>query len=658
MLNKAVAKVKSIFKKEEEPEREKQVWRYWENCIKRAEKDQKEMGKDWTAAEDRLKCKNNEESRSGDEKPYVNGFRQHYEALKGFLDQTTAGFKVVPTDAFVIDSEAIKQAECDYKYLTYVWGEQKCQAVSSQKLDSTIIRNLGVTLPGFDRKKWMPNLKYVAAKNLFSDPDCEGIREKANWEGFKENISIEELVSKNDLTEEEIEKIKSNAGSLLSEEEQVEHELGEPEHKMFTVVTLYHIFARNDAAIRKLKDDEQQTPEKKTAAKLNLTTPKRYLQFVKGLERPLRDEDNWPYDLDDNEFPTTVLMFNKVSEDAFGFTDHKQMSRLDTAFDNVMYDIEQAAYWEANKKFAGTPEARSLTNAEIEDFLANHKKTYLAKMIGADGKPKIQQIDTGKFSPELVTALKVIDEQRDKASAIGELLFEKAAEYKDVTATSALIHESNIHQKINRRLGGPEGYEMSMTEDAIKMLEIAHQFVPRHSLLRVPVPKWDWDEAGNPYETSDFFMDLKSYPWPQAKIMLNKPDVKLVKLGVDAIVGQELAAYWRTSEECPPRLFKLSTKIKVLPGSTRSITKEHRAGILKQYYVEIYLPLYQVVGRWDLAVNFVDHISTLIGLTEGKDFLPDPDWMKQFVEQQYRMAEAAQAQEAETQNAERGKEGE
>lgn len=623
---------------------QQQICLYWMNCIKRAEKAQ--PTDNWNAAKDRLECKGANED---EKKPYVNGFRLHYETLKSFLDQSIAEFKITPTDAFIMNDFVIKQAECELAYLTYVWNEQNCQIASSQKLDSTIIRNIGVTLPGFDKRKWMPNLKYIPAKNLLLDPDCEGIRADAKWEGYKEPITVEELVARNPgLTAEEIKDIKEKAGSLLSDEEKTDVDDG-LDKKMFSVITLYHIFARNDAAVRKLKDGEEKIPEteteKEAVQELNLTTPKRYLQFVKGLKKPLRDVDEWPYELDDNEFPTTVLRFNTSVENSYGFTDNIQMERLDTAFDNIMHDIEDSAYWEANKKFAGTPEAGDLADADIEKFLRDPKKYYFPKMVGSDGKSKIVCIDTGKFSSELVGALKVIDEQRDKASALGELMATEASHFKDVTAIGVRVHDANVHQRVNRRLGGPESYEASICEDAIKMLEIAHQFVPRYSLLEIPIPQIAINEVGETYETGEIYNDYVSLPWEQVEVMLNRPDVNLIKLGIDAIVGAELAQYWRTAEELSPRLFKLSTKIRVLPGSTRTITKEHRAAILKQYYQEIFQPLYQAMNRWDLARNFLDHISRLIGLGESKELLPDMSSVQQFMQEQEMMKQIALQQQ-------------
>ncbi len=635
MFNKAIEKIKKIVGKSDISEgNNRQITTYWMNCIKRAEKAQPK--EDWLAAMNRLKCKkgSGEEGRGGEEKPYVNGYRLHYEAMKAFLEQRNAEFNVTPTEPFLTNPTIIKQSQCDLAYLTYVWNEQRCQNIAGQMLDSAIIKNLGVTLPGFDKKKWMPNLQYIPAGNLLFDPDCNGIREKAGWEGYRENISVEELLSKApELTEDEIEKIKSNAGSLLTDTEQDEYDLKDPDKTAFSVVILYHIFARNDIAVRKFAEEEDM-PDKAKVKVLNLTTPKRYLQFVKGLERPLVNEEGWPYELDDNEFPTTILKFNNPVEDSFGFTDHKQMERLDTAFDNVMHDIIDQSYWEANKKFGGTKEAGDLTQADIEKFLRDPKKWYLPNIIGSDGKSKIQCIDTGKFSPELVASLKVIDEQRNNASAIGELLSTQTAEWKDVRAISARIHDANVHQKINRRLSE---YEIAIAENAVKILEIAHQFVPRYSLLEVPVPKWTLDEGGNPVETGETYMDYISYPWEQVQVMMSRPNVTLIMLGADAIVGPELAPYWRTAEEYSPQLFKLSTAIQVIPGSTRSITKEHRAAMLKEYYNEIFFPLYQLMGRFDLARNYLAHISTLIDLGEGKDFIPDLQSMIKFNEQWQKM---------------------
>lgn len=101
---------------------------------------------------------------------------------------------------------------------------------------------------------------------------------------------------------------------------------------MYRTINVVHIFARNSAAIRRETKEDADEPEKvdvPLAEELQLTTPRRYMQLVEGWPALLVDEEDWPLDLDDDEFPTTHLQFNQLNNDMYGFTDFKQMEKLD-----------------------------------------------------------------------------------------------------------------------------------------------------------------------------------------------------------------------------------------------------------------------------------------------------------------------------------------
>lgn len=609
---------------------ERQLWRYWTNWIRRSKK--KHPTKDWEAAKKALLGPENIEE--VEKLDAVSGYRLQYESLKSFLDQVEPTFQVTPPDAYSDDPLAGKQAECDFAYLRYIWNEQKCQTAQAEKLDSALIRNMGYTLVGFDKKKWMPTVTYLPAKNVFLDPDFSGVRDRDNAIGYQEEISIEELRARHShLSNDDITIIAKNGGSVLTEEQLKE---SNPEDlKLYKTVIIYHIYARNDAAIRKhTEGEEDEIPEKSLVEELNLTVPKRYLQFVRGYHAPLTDTDSWPYDLDDDEFPITPLSFNKVTESLYGFTDHKQMLRSDLLCNAIFRDMEKAAFWAGQKKFGGSGMAGDLEEAKVDAFLNSTNKCYIPGILESNGEPKIREIQVGQFSPELVNAYKVSDEARTKASAIGELLHTEAKDFKDVTALAASIHDANVHQRVNRRLGGSEGYEMSIAQDAIKVLEIAHQMVPKLSVIEVEVPQIVVGPEGELINTSETTFEYLTLPWQQALQTLQKPSAKLIQLGADSIVGQELVEYWRTSDEYPLKAFKLSTRIRVLPGSTRSITKEQKAAMLKQFYLEVFMPLYQATNRWDLAVAFIGKIGQTAGISNIDDYLPKKDDMQRFMQEQ------------------------
>ena len=310
------------------------------------------------------------------------------------------------------------------------------------------------------------------------------------------------------------------------------------------------------------------------------------------------------------------------------------MERMDTMSDQVMQWVELDAFYSAIRKYVGPEFTGTITKQVMEDFLNSNKRSYLPGFVGDDGKPMIQEIRVGQMNGDMREVYKMMHEQAISASADSELAIESLADYKDVTAMGVRADMERRHQRNNLRLSGPRGYETSIHADAVKILEIAHQFVPRYSVI---------DSGGED--------GLESLPWPQAQIAILAGG-HLLKLGIDAIVGEELAESWKTSEELPMVAIRLSTKVQITPGSTRNLTQAQQAAELTQFYNETLFPtIYEPMKRHDLAAKFITHIATFMqGLDKMEDFLPAPEEVKQFLQQQQQAAE--QEAQAEREKAE------
>ena len=644
--------IKKLIKKEPlglEPTTDQQkIWRYWSSAVKRAKKSQ--PSKKWEAAQNRFAVKNKED------RPFVNDTRKQHEASMSFLDQQDASFKITPSEVWMNDVPSLKAAECDSAYIKRIWVEQKCQKACSRKLNDALLINNGTTLPEFDLKKWMPNLRFLPQQDVLIDPDCGGIRENANWEGYYEDVSLEEFRSwHKKLPEAVFVKIAKTAGSVLEETER--SALDDIDIPMYQTIKVAHIFARNSAAIRKEKEEDEEkvvAPDKKLAAELQLTTPRRYMQLVDGWHCLLVDEPAWPHDLDHDEFPTTTLQFNQLNGDTYGFTDHQQMERLDVLGDDVMGYLARASFWAAVQKFGGSS-ATAHNQTEIENFLNSSEVAFLPSILGPDGKPSVVPLQRGAIDSAQMEFYKLLSEQVREASSLSETLSNADAQtFKDVTALAANIADANMHQRINRRLGGPWGYEQSIAEDAIKMLEIAHQNVPIMSEIAmvVPVPTGEVDElTGEPVidemgqPLSKEKEQVVSLPWEQAKKALSEGG-ELIKLGVDAIVGPELAQYWPYKQ--PAVQWRLNTKVVVEPGTTRSVTRQQQAASMKQLYLEMFQPFYQIIMQYNpvMGLNFMRGFLEFVGRwaqvpnieakLPGMDDLAQmvQDWMQQQQQQQ------------------------
>lgn len=617
------------------------VVKYWLNAISRAEK--KIPFDKWEIAENRLNAKCNTENTDADERPVVNDFRNHFEGSKAYLDQRDPSFKILPSAAYSKDLNVIKQAECERTYLERVWLEQECQIAQSQKLDSSLIRNVGFTMPFFDKKKWMPCLKYIPAKDVRIDPDCGGIWEKQSWQAYKEEISVEQLKADSpQITKDDIALLKQKNDSTLTEDELKDTAEGDKE--LYTCVTVWHVFARNDAAVRMYESDdsEEKLPGPELRQALKMDTKRRYLKIVDGIKRPLANMDKWPFDLDHSEMPITLLQMNKSPESMYGFTDYEQMVRMDEMGDRVMSYVESDAYFSSIRKYLASKGVELPSDISIEDFINNNRRSVLLDMLDEAGNPLLKEMTVGTINTSLPGHYELMEKQAKIASGQNELQVESMADFKDVTAIGVRYQEQKLHQRVNLRLSGPRGYEKSIQQDAVKMLEIAHQMVPKYSVVSQIQQVEEPNEETQMMELieREVPVDMK---WEDAKAALVNGG-KLIKLGVDAIVGPDLAEYWTTNEETPIEEIRLSTKISVVPGSTRTITQQQEAADLENFYNNILFPtIYQPMMRMDLAVRFTDRIGKLKGINDMEDYLPQASEVAEFI-QQTKAAQQAEAQ--------------
>lgn len=636
----------------EEPKivnKDKKIYLYWMGRIGRAKKAQPKDK--WEAVQNRYAVK----TRQDNERPFVNDCRKQHEAIMSFLDQQDASFKITPSEAFVNDIDAGKRAECDAAYLKRVWNEQKCQKVESRKLNDAVLRNNGFTLVQFDLKKWMPTLRYLPPTRVLIDSHCGGIEEEANWEGYWEDITFEQFRAWHpELSDTEFIAIAKKAGSVLEEKER--DGLDEDDLNLYRTVRVYHIFARNSAAIREPeKTEEEIVPDKKLAEELQLETPRRYMQLVAGHHKLLVDEEAWPFDLDHDEYPLSHLQFNQVSESLYGFTDYQQMERMDELGDDIMRDLGLASFWAAVTKFLGS-KTMPVDKNELNEFLNSAKTAYLPNMLDQDGKPKMLPVERGKINPGQMQLYELVEKATKEASTLSEVLSNADAQtFKDVTALAARISDENMHQRVNRRLGGPWGYEQSIAEDAIKMLEVAHQMVPKLSAVsvmeQVPVNGLANEDGLPVTEEQEVVKDLS---WNEALAAI-KNGGTLIKLGVDAIVGAELAEYW--PYKMPSEQWRLNIKVVVEPGTTRSVTRQQQAAVMKQLYLEMFFPFYMELAKLEptagfkYARDFLEFVGRLAQIPNIESKLPDMEEIQQIVEQ-FKQQQQQQMQQEQQQQAE------
>jgi hypothetical protein len=93
--------------------------------------------------------------------------------------------------------------------------------------------------------------------------------------------------------------------------------------------------------------------------------------------------------------------------------------------------------------------------------------------------------------------------------------------------------------------------------------------------------------------------------------------------------------------------FKLSTNVRVKKGSTRDTTAENNAAIMKQFYLEVFQPLYMATNRLDLAANYSKMMGQMAGIPHIDELVPTAEDTKMTMQKN---AEVEQIQKAQAMN--------
>ncbi|HET6442632.1 MAG TPA: hypothetical protein VFH53_09660, partial [Phycisphaerae bacterium] len=118
-------------------------------------------------------------------------------------------------------------------------------------------------------------------------------------------------------------------------------------------------------------------------------------------------------------------------------------------------------------------------------------------------------------------------------------------------------------------------------------------------------------------------LDGKGLPWEQVReLMRTVPGTEIVELGVEAIVGPELAQHW--VEKQPLEIVRRDLRVTLDEGGTQKTARLEEGAVLKELAGDVLLPLYQQAQRPDLTVELVRRILWLAGVAEADALVPKP----------------------------------
>jgi len=189
-----------------------------------------------------------------------------------------------------------------------------------------------------------------------------------------------------------------------------------------------------------------------------------------------------------------------------------------------------------------------------------------------------------------------------------------------VTATAARIAEDAEAARMNARL---HRFEKLIASSSAQVLAMAHRMLTRYSTVErkivtlIPDPMTGEVSDQESYQLDD--NAGQGFPWDQTR-QLVADGAEIIHLGVDAMIGAELASGWIDQE--PLEIIRRSVMVTVEHGSTQRRVRMERLDQFQQLYKEMIAPLAMAVGDYGSMLAAASKALSMADLSEFESVLP------------------------------------
>jgi len=545
---------------------------------------------------------------------HANIWRAKVDTQAAFQDSEPAKVRFMPPE-WAGDEEAREEAECVEHVYSYLDREQGIRAQISRMGHSADVTNNGFVAVRFDQRKRLPGVFFLENDRVAIDGDCGGWLDRAEWVAYYEMIAAEDLAEW--YPDVPFEALRDAA---RKNEEATTHDDGREADRVATVSNslqkckVWRFFARGKAALYDREpattpaDREGQPHFERFRKRHGLEEPRRYLFLIEGVEVPLEDMDGWPpeYLLDTNEWPLEHLTNNRGYDTVYGHTDYRHeralLQELERAVTNIV-----ARHGIDGLKLGGHPSLKDRAE-EIKQWLQKPGVQFLPHMLDANGKPLIQPVETNALTQHDLAYISQLQEMYDQISM--QPRASRGDEDPGKTATASQIESDWQNARNNFRL---RQFEWAIANVARKVMQMARVTLRR--LTWVEVPRLPEDGGG--YAVIEMLA-------AEANAALSDPavDADLIQVGVEAMVGPELSAYWQDwptggIEQAGRRRWALrNLRVSVERGSTQRSTRLQKVKAFVETYVQMILPVITQLGAIDAAIESASKVLSMQDLDE------------------------------------------
>ena len=547
------------------------------------------------------------ESKKGS-RPVTNRWRMRVDTQAAFLDEEPARVVVKARKPFADNPIAKKTAECDQEVLAWLCEEQGLRPEFGRWRHSADTSGLGWLLFSTDYRTSLPQAQQIENENVRWDADCNGNLTRAGWLAYFQMEAPEEVWKRN--PELDLQKLKKAAvkpkdspdakelsGEALMKRSKGKEVAGESQAKC----KVWHIFARGVYA---LYDKEPLVADKphieRYRDRKGMREARRHIEVVEGFDGTIKDEDDWPagLGLGYDEWPVLRLAYQEAFNRAAGFSDFRHEQKCLELYERA---VGGAARWMEGiyKILFGTRSGCKLTDEQVKEIMSSPDRMVMPGMVDERGEPMIVAIETGKYNAAMEQwpdQLKAIHEETSGLPKV------KMAEESDQTATAERIQADAASARSNVRL---RAWENALAEGQWRLLVMCHVILPKWSIVE--------DAAGQVQPPM---------PWAQAEqVLIAGGD--LVQLGVDAMVGPELAQYWQ--EHLPLDVLRLRLNVEIEHGSTQRAQRQEKIGTFIATYRMMIQPVLAALGPLGMEkqIEAARKVLAMQDLGEFESILPD-----------------------------------
>jgi hypothetical protein len=573
----------------------------------------------------------------------TNLWRGHVDTQAAFMDEAPGKVMVAANAAFSGNDVVKAAAKCDEELYTYLFDEMDFYPVIGKARHSADLTSIGFVVHGVDLRKMLPNIKFVQNEQVKVDGDCGGDLKRASWVAYMEYLSPETIVK--DHPECDLYKLKKAAGAPTAPTvDPIDHAESKKISNAYAATKdirskckLWRMYLRNEAALYDVtpatdeRDAEGQPHFERYRDTHGMNEPRRYIEIIEGYDEPLTDQDTWPELLafDFDEWPITTLSYNQAYERVAGFTDWRHEERLSGIYENSVADADQVMALHTPNKL-GLRRGDKRNTDELRLIIGKAGLQIVPNALDEQGNPLIAPISFGNMDATHIDWIKLVKELHEIESRIpkikqgGESTFDTATEAEIASEASNALMEIKLHI-----------FESFQVEIARKTLAIAHRLLRTMTTVEV-------QDAGG-------VKVVDGLPWMQAGELLKVPGSALVALGVEAMVGSELATAWQ--EGASLDVINVNTTVSVERGSTQKRIRLQRVAAFRDIWQAMVVPVMaqlmavepMMVVEKGLAA--ADKALSMMNLGEFETLLPDINTIKANEEmRQAQQAQMAQAQ--------------